>query len=77
MFCLRAIVIFVYQRTAFLKKIFAIALLTIQLIGLGGYRVFFDYFEKQASIQIVERLDGGGFSENELIEIISKWAAGL
>lgn len=52
-----------------MKKIFAIALLSIQLISLGGYRIFFDYFEKKASIQIVERLDGGGFSENELIEI--------
>ncbi|WP_336517261.1 hypothetical protein [Pollutibacter soli] len=52
-----------------MKKIFAITLLIIHVVGLGGYRIFFHYFEKNASVQIVERLDGGGFSEKELVEI--------
>ncbi|WP_336517270.1 hypothetical protein [Pollutibacter soli] len=52
-----------------MKRIFAILLLSIQLISLGGYRIFFNYLEKQASLQIVERLDSGGFSDNQLIEI--------
>lgn len=52
-----------------MKKFFAIALLFIQVIGLGGYRLFFEYFEKQASVQIVERLDGGMFSKKQLVEI--------
>lgn len=63
------IFIFVFQRTAFLKKSLAITLLLIHLVCIGGYRFFFDYLENEASSQIVERLDGGGFSENELIEI--------
>lgn len=52
-----------------MKKFFAITLLFLQVIGLGGYRLFFEYFEKQSSIQIVERIDGGGFSEKELVEV--------
>lgn len=52
-----------------MKKFLAIALLFIQVIGIGGYRLFFEYFDKQASVQFAERIDGGVFSEKELIEI--------
>ena len=66
---LNRIFIFVFNELLFLKKSFAITLLIIHLVSIGGYRFFFDYLENKASAQIVERLDGGGFSENELVEV--------
>ncbi len=52
-----------------MKKFLAIILFVIHLFNLGGYQILFNFIETESSLAIVERLDGGDFDENELIEV--------
>lgn len=61
--------IFVLSQQLLLKKLLAIVLLTIHLFNLGGYQFLFSFLEIKSSEAIVERLDGGGFADSELIEV--------
>ena len=61
--------IFVLYQQLLLKKFLVIILLSIHLFNLGGYQFLFSFLELKSSKAIVERLDGGDFADNELIEV--------
>jgi hypothetical protein len=61
--------IFVLSQQLLLKKFLVIVLLTIHLYNMGGYEVLFSFLELKSSAAIVERLDGGGFTDSQLIEV--------
>jgi len=52
-----------------LKKIVAILLLCIHIFNITGYTAVFNLLQRHASVQIVERLDQGAYSDAELVEV--------
>jgi hypothetical protein len=47
----------------------AIILLLIHIFNVGGYRFVFDKLEKDASVQLIDKLDNEEYSDNQLIEM--------
>jgi hypothetical protein len=47
----------------------AIILLLIHIFNVGGYRFVFDKLEKDASVQLIDKLDNDEYSDDQLIEM--------
>jgi hypothetical protein len=47
----------------------AILLLLIHVFNVGGYRFVFDKLEKDASVQLIDKLDNEEYSDDQLIEM--------
>ena len=52
-----------------MHKPIAILLLMIHIFTVGGYRFVFDKLEKDASVQLIDKLDKDEYADNELIEM--------
>ncbi len=52
-----------------MKKLFAIALLSIYLFNLAGYTLLFQFLEYRSNKQLLACIDDAQFSEQELLEI--------
>ncbi|MFT4154376.1 hypothetical protein [Parafilimonas sp.] len=52
-----------------MRKLFAIALLSIHVFTMGGYRLVLNYFEQKADKSLVQKLDNNQYSESELITL--------
>jgi len=52
-----------------LKKLFAIALLSIYLFNLTGYTLLFQFLEFRSDKKLLARIDNKGFDEQKLLEI--------
>jgi hypothetical protein len=52
-----------------MTKPIAILLLLIHIFNVGGYRFVFDKLEKDASVQLIDKLDKEEYADNELIEM--------
>ncbi|HEX5667470.1 MAG TPA: hypothetical protein VFX73_01640 [Chitinophagaceae bacterium] len=52
-----------------MNKPVAILLLLIHIFNVGGYRFVFDKLEKDASVQLIDKLDNEEYSDDQLIEM--------
>ena len=52
-----------------MTKPIAIILLIIHIFNMGGYRFVFDKLEKDASVQLIDKLDNDEYSDDQLIEM--------
>lgn len=52
-----------------MTKPVAILLLLIHIFNVGGYRFVFDKLEKNASVQLIDKLDNEEYSDDQLIEM--------
>jgi len=52
-----------------LKKLLAIALLTIHLFNLTGYSLLFQCLMDNADTQLVQSLDNNGYNDKDLVEV--------
>jgi hypothetical protein len=52
-----------------MNKPIAILLLMIHVFNVGGYRFVFDKLEKDASVQLIDKLDNEDYRDDQLIEM--------